>query len=151
MPQEDVIMIKNRTMDEILCLPKGCLIGTKIYEASFVGIGCSFGTFYHGRQWRYGMDGYSHPWLLCWLHFVKWCRILFCFVWYIKNNAKVTVNNNFWVRSEAICQSFWRVTKSRVKIFGKSLHEWPKKSLVTIKNVLLYFSWWRHQMETFSA
>ena len=38
----------------------------------------------------------------------------------IKNNAWVTVNNDFWVTSEAICQS------SRVKIIGKSPHEWPQ-------------------------
>ena len=44
----------------------------------------------------------------------------------IKNNAWVTVNNDFWVTSEAICQWFSRVSKSRVKIIGKSHHEWPK-------------------------
>ena len=44
----------------------------------------------------------------------------------IKNNAWGTVNNDFWVTSEAICQWFSRVTKSRVKIIGKSHHEWPK-------------------------
>ena len=44
----------------------------------------------------------------------------------IKNNAWVIVNNDFWVTSEAICQWFSRVTKSRVKIIGKSYHEWPK-------------------------
>ena len=43
-------------------------------------------------------------------------------IWYIKNNARVTVNNDFWVTSEAICQRF----SSRVKIIGKSNHEWPK-------------------------
>ena len=57
----------------------------------------------------------------------------------IKNNAWVTVNNDFWVTSEAICQWFSRVTKSRVKIIGKSHHEWPKKSLFTVTNVLFYF------------
>ena len=31
---------------------------------------------------------------------------------YIKNNAWVTVNNDFWVTSEAICEWFSRVTKS---------------------------------------
>ena len=45
----------------------------------------------------------------------------------IKNNAWVTVNNDFLVTSEVICQWFSRVTKSRVKIIGKSPHEWPKK------------------------
>ena len=44
----------------------------------------------------------------------------------IKNNAWVTVNNDFWVTSEAICQWFSRVTKSRVKIIGKSHNVWPK-------------------------
>ena len=44
----------------------------------------------------------------------------------IKNNVWVTVNNDFWVTSEAICHWFSRVTKSRVKIIGKSYHEWPK-------------------------
>ena len=44
----------------------------------------------------------------------------------IKNNAWVTVNNDFWVTSEAICQWFSRVTKSRVKIISKSYHEWHK-------------------------
>ena len=46
--------------------------------------------------------------------------------WYIKNNAWVTVNNDFGVTSDAICQWFSRVTKSRVKIIGKLHHEWPK-------------------------
>ena len=32
----------------------------------------------------------------------------------------------FGVTSEAICQWFSRVTKSRVNITGKSHHEWPK-------------------------
>ena len=52
----------------------------------------------------------------------------FCFyhIGYIKNNAWVTMKNDFWVTSEAICQWFSRVTKSRVKIIGKSHHEWPK-------------------------
>ena len=45
---------------------------------------------------------------------------------YIKINAWVTVNNDFWVTSEAICQWFSRVTKSLVKIIDKSHHEWPK-------------------------
>ena len=46
--------------------------------------------------------------------------------WDIKNNAWVTVNNDFGVASEAICQWFSRVTKSWVKIIGKSHHEWPQ-------------------------
>ena len=40
----------------------------------------------------------------------------------IKNIAWVTVNNDFWVTSEAICQWFSRVTKSRVKIIVR--HSW---------------------------
>ena len=36
------------------------------------------------------------------------------------------MNNDFWVTSEVICQRISRVRKSRVKIIGKSLHEWPK-------------------------
>ena len=57
---------------------------------------------------------------------VVWSLILIICVHDIKNNAWVTVNNDFWVTSEAICQWFSRVTKSRVKIIGKSHHEWPK-------------------------
>ena len=44
----------------------------------------------------------------------------------IKNNAWVTVNNYFWVTSEAICQWFSWVTRSRGKILGKLHHEWHK-------------------------
>ena len=57
----------------------------------------------------------------------------------IKNNAWVTVNKDFWITSEAICQWFSRVTKSRAKIIGESRHEWPQKSLCTVTNVLFYF------------
>ena len=57
----------------------------------------------------------------------------------IKNNAWVTVYNDCWVTSEAICQWFSRVMKSRVKIIGKSHREWPKKLLFTVTNVLFYF------------
>ena len=49
------------------------------------------------------------------------------------------MNNDFLVTSEVICQWFSRVTKSRVKIIGKSPHEWPKKSLFTETNVSFYF------------
>ena len=38
------------------------------------------------------------------------------------------------VTSEVICQWFSRLTKSRVKIIGKSPHKWPK-SLFTVTNV----------------
>ena len=57
----------------------------------------------------------------------------------IKNNAWVTVNNDFFVTSEAIRQWFARVTKSRVKIIAESPHEWQKRSLFTVTNVLFYF------------
>ena len=57
----------------------------------------------------------------------------------IKNNAWVTVNNDFSVTSEVIRQWFSRVMKSRVKIFAESLHEW-QKWLFTVRNVLFYFS-----------
>ena len=57
----------------------------------------------------------------------------------IYNNAWVTVNKDFMIASEVICQWFSRVTKSRVKIIGKSHHAWPKKSLFTVRNVLLFY------------
>ena len=57
----------------------------------------------------------------------------------IKNNAWVTVNNDFLVTSGVICQWFSRVTKSRVKIIGKSPHEWPKNRYSPVTNVLFYF------------
>ena len=57
----------------------------------------------------------------------------------IKNNAWVTVNNDFFVKSEAIRQWFSRVTKSRVKIIAESPHEWQKKSIFMVANVLFYF------------
>ena len=44
----------------------------------------------------------------------------------IKNNAWVTVSNDFLVTSEVICQWFSRVMKSPVKIIGKSPHDWQK-------------------------
>ena len=44
----------------------------------------------------------------------------------IKNNAWVTVNNDFLVTSEEIRRWFSRVTKSRVKILAESPHEWQK-------------------------
>ena len=58
---------------------------------------------------------------------------------YIKNNAWVTVNNDFWVTSEAICQYFSRVTKSRMKIIGKSHHEWPQNRYSRYRMNLFYF------------
>ena len=66
----------------------------------------------------------------------------------IKNNARVTVNNDSWVTSEAICQKFSRVTKSRMKIFGKSHHEWPKNRYSRVECIILlltrYFMSWKH-------
>ena len=60
-------------------------------------------------------------------------RLLFCSATHeaqdIKNNAWVTVNNGFLVTSKVIC----RVTKSRVKIIGKSHHAF------TVTNVLFHF------------
>ena len=56
----------------------------------------------------------------------------------IKNNARVTVNNDFGVTSEAICQSFSRVTKSRMKIMANRTTSDPK-IVITVINVLSYF------------
>ena len=53
------------------------------------------------HRWSLGMDKWFHP-ALYWA--------------YIKNNAWVTMNNEFWVTSEAICQWFSRVTSES--------HEW---------------------------
>ena len=68
---------------------------------------------------------------------------------YIKNNAWVTVNNDFLVTShEVICQWFSLVTKSRVKIIGKSRHEWPKIIIHGNECIILfltqYFMPWTH-------
>ena len=38
------------------------------------------------------------------------------------NNTFVTVNNDFWVTRDAICQWYSLVTSSLVKIIGKSPH-----------------------------
>ena len=69
---------------------------------------------------------------------VTWSHYLLHILWYIEN-AWDTVNNDFWVTSEAICQQFSRVTKSWEKILGKSHHEWQEKSLFTVTNALLDF------------
>ena len=82
-------------------------------------------------------------------------RLAFCrwhsnciFMKEIKNNAWVTVNNNFWVTSGAICQWFSWVMKSRVKIIGKSHHEWPKIVIHGNECFILfltrYFRSWTH-------
>ena len=66
----------------------------------------------------------------------------------IKNNAWVTVNNDFLVTSGVICQWFSWVTKSQVKIIGKSPHEWPKIVIHGNKYIILfltrYFITWTH-------
>ena len=41
--------------------------------------------------------------------------------------------------SEVIYQWLSRVTKSRVQVIGKSYHEWLKKSLFKVANVLFHF------------
>ena len=63
-------------------------------------------------------------------------------VQYIKNNAFVTVNNDFLVTREVICQWFSLVTSSHEVT---SENHWQittrvtKKSLFTVTNVLFYF------------
>ena len=44
---------------------------------------------------------------------------------YIKNNAWVTVNNDFLGYEWGELPKIFTSDKSRVKIIGKSLHEWP--------------------------
>ena len=67
----------------------------------------------------------------------------------IKNNAWVTVNNDFFVTSEAIRQWFSRVTKSRVKIIAESPHEWQKIVIHGNECIVLfltrYFMSWTHK------
>ena len=67
----------------------------------------------------------------------------------IKNNAWVTVNNDFFVTSEAIRQWFSRVTKSRVKIIAESPHEWQKIVIHGNECIILfltrYFMSWTHK------
>ena len=70
---------------------------------------------------------------------VKLLSCLLTHIHDVKNNAWVTVNNDFWFTSEAICQLYSRATKSQVKIIGKSPHEWRQKSLFTVTNVLFLF------------
>ena len=67
-----------------------------------------------------------------------WYKIYIYFYWYIKNNAWVTVNNDFFVTSEAIRQWFSRVTKSEWKSLSNRLMS-DKKLLFTVTNVLFYF------------
>ena len=58
----------------------------------------------------------------------------------IKNNAWVTVNNDFFVTSEAIRQWFSRVTKSRVKIIAESPHEWQKIVIHSNECIILFLT-----------
>ena len=70
----------------------------------------------------------------------------------IKNNAGVTVNNDFLVTSEVICQWLSRVTKSRVKVIDKSPHEWPKIIIHGNECIILFltrhFMFWTHRFAT---
>ena len=58
----------------------------------------------------------------------------------IKNIAWLTVNNDFGVTSEAICQLFSRVTKSRVKLIGKSHHKCTKIVIHDNKYIVLFLT-----------
>ena len=75
----------------------------------------------------------------------SWCTVD------IKNNAWVTVNNDFWVTSEAICQWFSRVTKSRVKSFANRITSDPKIVIHGNKCIILfltrYFMSWTHNSD----
>ena len=54
------------------------------------------------------------------------------------NNTFVTVNNDFLVTREVICQWFSLVTSSLVKIIGKSPHSWPKIVIHGNSCIILY-------------
>ena len=82
-------------------------------------------------------DGADNYYALDWRIIYAWNNTLTISLEYIKNNAWVTVNNDFGVTSEAIFLWFSRVTKSQVKIIGKS--RVTQKSLFTVTNVLFYF------------
>ena len=56
------------------------------------------------------------------------------------NNIFVTVNNDFGVTREAICQWFSLETSSLVKIIGKSPHSWPKMVIHGNSCIILYIS-----------
>ena len=64
----------------------------------------------------------------------------------IKNNASVTVNNDFLVTSEVICQWFSRFVTS--ENHWKITSRVTKKSLFTVTNVLLYYMYWTHHSAT---
>ena len=70
----------------------------------------------------------------------------------IKNNAWVTVNNDFSVTSGVICQWFSRVTSSLVKIIGKTPLEWPKIVIHGNECIILfltrYFISWTYRSAT---
>ena len=87
---------------------------------------------------------------------MQWCNIpkylhidglaLSCFISIedIKNNAWVTVNNNFFVTSEAIRRWFSRVTKSRVKIIAESPHDQVARLLNHESRECRTLALWRH-------
>ena len=113
-----------------LALYKSCLFSMSSFKDHLPGETTQFSChFTLVSQWH---------WKSIAIHIsMAWCRTVVCSsIAYalqhclrtgdIKNNAWVTVNNDFWVTSEAICQWFSRVTKSQVKIIGKSHREWPK-------------------------
>ena len=85
------------------------------------------------------------------LHFLKEHNLFIPKESDIKNNAWVTVNNDFFVTSEAIRQWFSRVTKysSRVKIIAESPHEWQKIVIHGNECIILfltrYFMSWTHK------
>ena len=53
-------------------------------------------------------------------------KLAILYVYDIKNNAWVTVNNDFDITSEAVSQWFSLVTSSLVTSIGKSPHSWPQ-------------------------
>ena len=67
----------------------------------------------------------------------------------IKNNAWVTVNNDFFVTSEAIRLWFSLVTSSLVKIIAESPHSWQKIVIHGNECIILfltrYFMSWTHK------
>ena len=54
----------------------------------------------------------------------------------IKNNAWVTMNNDFWVKSESICRWFSFVTHENHRQIASRV---TQKSVFTVTNVLFYF------------
>ena len=58
---------------------------------------------------------------------------------YIKNNAWVTVNNDFWVTSEAICQYLFTGDEVTSENHWQIASRVTRKSLFTVTNVSFYF------------